>query len=119
MPQDMHRKLKRAINRQTAIRESRDLAWILLVVVLGVAYVGVVGFVRAVEVTGTVATAGAIVSGLVALVAVRVAFHLALEALRLGRLMRDSEQIMQLEDSSELVTGVRWSRLNPFRWRRS
>ena len=110
--------LKRAINRQKAIRESRDLAWILFVVMLAVAYVGVAGVLRSVEIAGTVLTSGGIVSGLFGLVAVRVAWHLLLEAFRLGRLMKDSDQIMRLDDSSSLVSGVRWSALIPFeRWR--
>jgi hypothetical protein len=110
--------LKRAINRQKAIRESRDLAWMLFVVALGIAYVGVAGVLRSIEIAGTVLTSGGIVSGLVGLVAARVALHLLLEGFRLGRLMKDSDQIMRLDDSSSLASGVRWSALIPFgRWR--
>ncbi|MGD8340967.1 MAG: hypothetical protein PVH89_09300 [Gammaproteobacteria bacterium] len=112
----MPRKLKRAINRQSAIRESRDLAWILFVVMLAVVYVAVNTVLQSIELAGTALTAGVIVGAVVGLVAGGVAWHVMCEALRLGRLMKDLDQIMRLEDSSSLVSGVRWSRLNPFSW---
>ena len=110
--------LRRAINRQKAIRESRDLAWIMFIVMIGVGYVGAAGVLRSIELTGTALTSAGIVSGLVGLAGARVALHLLLEALRLGRLMKDSDRIMRLDDSSSLVSGVRWSALNPFSGRR-
>jgi hypothetical protein len=115
----MSRILKRAIRRQKAIRESRDIAWLLFAVMLAIVYVGVEGVLRSNEVAGTVFTAGGIVSVLIGLMAIWVAQHLLREALRLGSLMKDSDRIMNEEDTSDLPTGVRWSRLNPFHaWKR-
>ena len=110
----MSRILQRAIRRQKAIRESRDLAWVLFVIILAIAYVGVTGILRSIEVAGTALTVGGIVSGVFVLMAAWVAQHLAREAFRLGKLMRDSDQIMLQKDTSNLDSGVRWSGLNPF-----
>lgn len=114
----MSRIVQRAIRRQKAIRESRDLAWVLFVVMLPIVYLGLEGILKSIEVAGTVLTAGGIVSVLIGLMAVWVAQHLVREALRLGRLMKDVDQIMLQRDTSDLPSSVRWSGLNPFnRWK--
>ena len=115
----MPQMLRRAITRQRAIRDSRDFAWVLFSIMVPVACVGAAGVFRSIELAGTPVTAGGIVGGLVGLLAAWAATHFAQEAIRLGRLMKDSEQIMRVEEFSDLASGVRWSGLNPFsRWRR-
>ena len=95
------------------------MAWVLFVIMIPVAYVGLEGILQSMEVAGTVLTAGGIVSVLIGLVAIWVGQHLFREALRLGKLMKDSDQIMLQKDTSDLPSGVRWSSLNPFnRWKR-
>jgi hypothetical protein len=110
--------LKRVMRRQSAIRESRDIACILFVVMLPVVYVGVIGVLQSVEMAGTPVTAGGAISALMIIVAAWVALHLLREILRLSRLLKDPQRIMGLNKDVDLVAGLRWSSLLPFTGKR-
>jgi len=105
--------LNRAIRRQQWIRESRDIAVILAVVMLPIAFVALLGIRKSIQVAGSAFTVGGILCGLVCVLSVWVAFHLFRETLRLGRLLRDPSLIARFEQESGLDGGVRWSGLVP------
>jgi len=106
------------MRRQQAVRESRDVACIIFVVLLPVAGFGIVGVLQSVDVAGTPFTAGGVVSALVGLAAAWVAVHVFREILRLNRLLANPKLIMGLGKDLDEVTGLQWSGLLPFSGRR-
>lgn len=67
---------------------------------------------------GTLLSFNALISSIIAISAVWVAGHLFREARRLGRLLKNPEQIMQLDRDPDVITGLHWAGLNPFsHWR--
>jgi len=112
--QEMSELLERAIRRQQWIRESRDIAVIVAVVMLPIAFFALLGIRESIRVAGSAFTVGGFVCGLICVVAIWVAFHFFRESVRLGRLLRDPALITRLENEPGLDGGVRWSGLIPF-----
>jgi hypothetical protein len=106
--------LQRAIRRQQWIRESRDIAVIVAVVMLLIVVFGLLGIRKSIQVTGSAFTAGGVVGGLVCVCSAWAAFHFFRESLRLGKLLRDPALITRLEKEAGLDGDVRWSGLIPF-----
>jgi hypothetical protein len=106
--------LERAIRRQQWIRESRDIAVILAVVMLPIAFFALLGIRQSIRVAGSAFTAGGFVCALICVVSVWIAFHFFRESVRLGKLLRDPALITRLDKETGLDGGVRWSGLIPF-----
>lgn len=109
----MSKLVERGLRRQRAIQQSRGTVLSMLIVALPIALLALISLVASIA-GGRILSLGSFASGVVAISAIWVAGHLFREAQRLGKLLKDPEWIMRAEQDPDLVSGVHWSRLNPF-----
>ena len=113
----MSQSIQRGVRRLQAIQESRNIAWILLAVMLPIAVFSLIELISRLQ-NGMLVSVGGGVSAVVFVSAGWVAVHLFRETRRLGRLLRDPGRIMRLERDPDLVEGIQWSGFLPFsNWR--
>ena len=109
----MSETIKRGMRRLEAVQESRNIAWIVLLIMAPMAILSLASLVANFD-AGTLASSRAVISGVILICSVWIAWHLFGETRRLGKLLKDPERIMRSERDPELVEGIQWSVLLPF-----
>jgi len=99
------------------LQESRNFAWVIFIVVASIALTSLAAVVLGIA-AGTILSPGGLVSALFVIASSWVASHLFQEAVRLGKLMKDSDYIMSTDQDPGLIDGINWSRFIPSGLRR-